>query len=323
MVTLALPASTTAILDVGAYLPAASEPVEEVLLRNGVPERERANYRTFFGFGEVRREPGRPLEEQLADAARPLLDRTTPGSIRYVIHAPTVQFTAPYPEAVTARVAAMLGLDGAVPLALSQHACASALLAVEAAGLLLEHAGPGGQALVLAGEKTFRGEGEIIEGSAVMGEGTAAVLVGRGAGDRMLTTATRTLGGFHEAPFLAVEAERAFTVAYVEALAGVIGDALEDAGLAAGEVDHVFGHNVNRMSWLRVRRRLGLGDVIRLGGQATRGHCFGADPFIAWHENRERLRPGDRYLLVAAGLGATLTAALFEHAGSRRPEEAS
>ncbi|MBO0611218.1 3-oxoacyl-[acyl-carrier-protein] synthase III C-terminal domain-containing protein [Myceligenerans salitolerans] len=314
----------TAIRGVGVYLPAASEPVEDVLLRNGVPEQERRYYRDFFGFGRVRRDPGRPLEEQLADAARPLLDASVAASIRYVIHAPTVQFTAPYPEAVTARVAELLGLDRAVPFALSQHACASALLAVEAAGLLLDRSGPGGQVLVLAGEKTFRGEGEVIEGSAVMGEGTAAVLVGRGGGDRMLTLATRTLAGFHEAPFLTVEAERAFTVAYIEALSGVIRDALDDVGLAAEDVDHVFPHNVNRMSWLRVRQQVGLGaEVIRLGGQATRGHCFGADPFIAWHENRERLRPGDRYLLVAAGLGATLTAALFEHGGARPPDGAS
>ncbi|RPF19999.1 3-oxoacyl-[acyl-carrier-protein] synthase III C-terminal domain-containing protein [Myceligenerans xiligouense] len=310
---------TTAIRDIGVHLPAASEPVEDVLRRNGVPEREHGFYRDIFGFGRVRREPGRSLEDQLADAARPLLDAHVAASIRYVIHAPTVQFTAPYPEAVTARVATMLGLDRAVPFALSQHACASALLAVEAAGLLLDHCDPGDQALVLAGEKTFRGEGEVIEGSAVMGEGMAAVLVGR-EGDRMLTLATRTLGGFDAAPFLAVEAERAFTAAYVEALSGVIRDALEDAGLPAGDVDHVFPHNVNRISWLRVRRQVGLGDVIRLGGQGTRGHCFGADPFLAWHENRARMRPGDRYLLVAAGLGATLTAALFEHGGARRPD---
>ena len=48
---------------------------------------------------------------------------------------------------------------------------------------------------------------------------------------------------------------------------------------------------------------------------ATTGHCFGADPFINYATARDfgRLSPGDRYLMVAVGLGANFAATVVEH----------
>ncbi|MDF2807909.1 MAG: 3-oxoacyl-ACP synthase, partial [Cellulosimicrobium sp.] len=61
---------------------------------------------------------------------------------------------------------------------LTQHACASALLAVDVAGrLLAADRDPDALALVLTGEKAFSPGSRLIEGTTIMGEGTAAVLV--------------------------------------------------------------------------------------------------------------------------------------------------
>ena len=45
------------------------------------------------------------------------------------------------------------------------------------------------------------------------------------------------------------------------------------------------------------------------------GHCFCADSFINYQTARERdrLAPGDLYLMAAVGLGATFAAMVFEH----------
>ena len=45
------------------------------------------------------------------------------------------------------------------------------------------------------------------------------------------------------------------------------------------------------------------------------GHTFAADLFINHRTAVERglLRPGDRYLVVAAGYGAVFSAMIFEH----------
>ncbi|MEV0408889.1 3-oxoacyl-[acyl-carrier-protein] synthase III C-terminal domain-containing protein [Actinoallomurus sp. NPDC050550] len=308
----------TALVEVATHLPAADEPVRAVLERTGRAA-DAADYERYYGFRRVRREPGGDLTGQLRAAAlglRTLRDRAR--DVRYVVHAPTIQFTAPYPGSLAGRVARSLGLDHAVPFSLSQHACASALLAVEVCGALLADAGDaGGLALVLAGERTFTEVAQVIHGSAVMGEGTAAVLVRAGGDrDRLLAYETRTLGEFHRSPYLPSEDEAQFQSAYPGTLVEVVREALRRAGLTVADVKVLLPHNVNRVSWLRVRRDLGLPrDGVLLDNQPELGHCFGADPFVNYRTacDAGRLAPGDHYVMTAAGLGATLTAMVFRH----------
>jgi 3-oxoacyl-[acyl-carrier-protein] synthase-3 len=56
-------------------------------------------------------------------------------------------------------------------------------------------------------------------------------------------------------------------------------------------------------------------DRLLLDNQPELGHCFGADPFVNYQTacERGRLRPGDAYVMTAAGLGATLAAMVFRH----------
>ncbi len=92
--------------------------------------------------------------------------------------------------------------------------------------------------------------------------------------------------------------------------------ALDTAGLGLDDVAWVFPHNVNRISWERVARRLGFPlERIFLDNVPVTGHCFCADPFINYRTARDlgRLAPGDRYLLATVGLGATFSAMVLEH----------
>ncbi|MDG4766908.1 3-oxoacyl-[acyl-carrier-protein] synthase III C-terminal domain-containing protein [Solwaraspora sp. WMMD406] len=305
----------TSIIEVAQYLPSHRIPVAEQTAALAV---DSDAYQRYYGFGHVRRDADANLAEQLRAAGAAL--RWLPGredQVRYVVHAPTIQLTAPYPINPVATASQALGLRHALPFSLTQHACASALLAIDVCGTLLATEDPDAVALVFTGEKTFTRVARVIDHSAVMGEGVAAVLVrAHGDSDRVLAYATRILGQFHEAPELTPELDAEFQQMYADTLAEVIQAALKQADLAVTDVALVLPHNVNRLSWLRVMRRAGIPmDRLYLDNQAELGHCFGADPFIAYRSARAggRLRRGDHYLMVAAGLGATLAAMVFRH----------
>jgi 3-oxoacyl-[acyl-carrier-protein] synthase III len=305
----------TSILEVASHIPPYAVPIGSRLAELGLGD-EAELYERFYGFARIRHEPDRGLADQLCAAAGKLSAlRGREHDVKYVVHAPTIQLTAPYPDSPVQDVRQRLGLDEALAFTVSQHACASGLLALDVCGHLLAGDGPDALALVLTGEKTFTRVAQVIPNSAVMGEATAAILVRAGGDhDRLLAYTVKTLGEYHQGPHLPPELEEKFQGVYTSTLADAIADAVARAGLSIGDVTAVLPHNVNRMSWLRVLRRLGLPkDRLVLDNQAELGHCFSADPFINYQTARERgrLGPGDVYVMTGAGLGATLAAMAF------------
>lgn len=307
----------TSVIEVASYLPSHSVPIGEHLAGLGIEENADV-YERYYGFGRIRRDPDGNLVEQMCAAVANLVSlRGREGDVRYVVHAPTIQLTAPYPVNPLRTVCHDLALKRAQPFSLSQHACASALLAIDTCGkLLASDRDPDAIALILTGEKTFTRVAQVVPNSAIMGEGVAAAVVSAtGTRNRMLSLATRTLGEFYQAPELPPELETAFQGVYANTLVEVIHSAIERAGLIPDDITLVLPHNVNRMSWLRVLLQAGIKkDRLYLDNQPEYGHCFGADPFISYRTATDsgRLRPGDYYVMTAAGLGATLAATVFQ-----------
>ncbi|MBB5870010.1 3-oxoacyl-[acyl-carrier-protein] synthase-3 [Allocatelliglobosispora scoriae] len=308
----------TSVVEVASYLPPRSISLTELFEKLSLDYNADV-YERYFGFQQIRQDPGGNLAEQLCAAASRLTWlRGREHLVRYVVYAPTIQSSAPYPGNPVLETCLALGLERALPFSLSQHACASALLAIDTCGRLLASDGePDALALILTGEKTFTPVAQVVENSAVMGEGIAAVLVRAGGErDRMLSYASRTLGEFHEGPFLTPELDAEFQRSYTTTFAEVIHAALAHAGLTADDVTLVLAHNVNRMSWMRVLLQSGLPkDRLFLDNQRTLGHCFGADPFLSLQAATAagRLREGDYYVMTASGLGSTTAAMVFQH----------
>ena len=302
---------------------AAYEPPEVVSSGSCLAElgagKQAGLYERFYGFSQVRRAPQATIADLMYAAAAGLGElHGREDQVRYVVHAATLQPSAPYPRSPVHEVCRALGLDRATAFALGQHACASGLLALDLCGkLLAADRDPAGLALILVGEKTFSPVTQVIPHSAITGEGTAAVLVGlAGERDRMLGYAARTYGEFDTAPFWAPELAAKFQRVYAPALAEVIMAAVSGAGLTIGDIALILPHNVNRMSWHQVAEAIGLPrERILLSSQPSLGHCFGADSFINYKAACQGglLRPGDCYIMSAAGLGATFAAMVFRH----------
>lgn len=310
----------TALAEVAAHLPARSVPIEDLAERLELAPRQVKVFRRFHGLGSVpRQDPGGTLVDLLLAAAgglRGLAGREA--DVRYVLHARGMPIAAPYPRNPVREVALRLGLRRAVVFTVTHQACATSLLAVDVAGRLLAADGvPGALALVLAGEKTWTRDAELVPETSIFGEGAGACLVtADGPRDRVLSYVSRSRGDFDgrlvEDPALLVRFQRE----YPESLAEVVLGAVEKAGLRLEDIGLLLPHNVNSVSWRQLARRIGFPtERVLLDNVPVTGHSFAADAFLNHATATERglLEPGRPYLIAAAGLGATFSAMVLEH----------
>jgi 3-oxoacyl-[acyl-carrier-protein] synthase-3 len=312
----------TTLVDVGAYIPPTRIPIGELAKELGVDDVELGVFRRFFGLREVCVAPNMNLTDLLVAAANQVVGLAgNEDRVRYVVGARTIPTVAPVGVNPLHDAAERLGLDQAVVWTVTQHACASGLLAIDLAGRLLRaDQDPNALALVLTGEKAFSPSSRLIEGTTFMGEGTAACLVAADEsnaeqGSLVLSYATRTLGAYHQVR-LADDLSVSFAAAYTEMLAQVVREALESANLELDDLTLILPHNVNRVSWRRLCARLQFPIArVRLDDVPVTGHCFGADSFIGYAAARTEglLRTGDVLLMVAVGLGATFSAMVLRY----------
>jgi 3-oxoacyl-[acyl-carrier-protein] synthase-3 len=309
----------TALEAVALCLPSADVPIDQVGEAVGLTPKQVALFRRFHGLDRVRLDPDGTLFDLLLGAASALTElRGQEHRIRYVLHARTMPVSVPYPINHLDEVCRALGLEHALAFSVTHHACASGLLAIDVAGrLLAANPDPSALALILAGEKAFTLDTQLIPNTAVCGEVSTACLVRAGGGsDRMLSYATMLRGEYDgrlsEDPDLLEQ----FQKVYPEAMAEVVRGALDQAGMQAEDLALILPHNVNQISWRKVCRLIGYPiEKVLLDNVPLTGHCFCADVFVNYHTATSRglLRPGDRYLAGSAGIGAAFSAMIFEH----------
>jgi 3-oxoacyl-[acyl-carrier-protein] synthase-3 len=307
----------TSIVAVSSHLP-QTVPVEALQAELGLTDSKLRLFRRLYGIGEICRttEP----EVDLLAAAVGKLESLAGWAerVRYVVRAKTVPASAPYPISPLTELCGKVGLDQATAFTLTEHACASGLLAVDLCGMLLTADGdPDALALILVGEKAFTPAAQMIPDIAILGEGVAAVLVQAGGErDQLLGYATRTYGDTAGTVLMGAEQAAHFRQIYPNAFAEVVHAALAEARLSIEDVALILPHNVNRMSWIRASRAIGVPiDRVFLDNVGVTGHCFCADPFINYHTvaERGRLRAGEVYLMVTVGLGEIFSAMVFRH----------
>jgi 3-oxoacyl-[acyl-carrier-protein] synthase-3 len=310
----------TALAGIGTHLPAERVPIEDLAERFGLTTMQTKVFRRYHKLGAVGRDPGGTLTDLLRGALDDLDGLAgNEHRVRYVIHARTFPTVTPYPLNPLRELCRERGLDHAETFAVGHHACASGLLAIDVAGRLRAAdaaAHPDALALVLAGEKAFTGEAQMVPETSFFGEGASACLVSAdGERDRLLSYAADLRGEFDgDSMDQALEFQRIYSDALGEAILA----AVEAAGLAIADIGLVLPHNVNVVAWQRVckRIRFPLAGVV-LDNVAADGHVFCADAFLNHRTAARRglLRPGERYVIAAAGAGrgATFSAMVFEH----------
>ncbi|MDD1062485.1 3-oxoacyl-ACP synthase [Streptomyces cocklensis] len=311
----------TVLERVEAYLPARSVDVQQVAADMGLSRHQARLMHRVHGLDVLHDDPGLGLYDLVLEPARRVLAALPdPSVVRYLLYAHTIQEVTPAHVDAAADLGRLLGLPDAECFALTQQNCASGLAAVDAAGELLRADGdPQAKALVVTGEKPFSKLARLIANTTVMGEASAAALVGLAPrGFAVRGYAVRTDGRFCEGVRMTTQAAQDFGDSYAAGLAAVVHEALGQADLGLSDLVTIVPHNVNRSSWLRVAKELGIGpERIHLDGVARYGHCFCSDPFLNLVALREQqgLVEGGHYLFAAVGLGATYAAMVIEHLG--------
>jgi 3-oxoacyl-[acyl-carrier-protein] synthase-3 len=310
----------TALEAVSVYLPSARIPIESLAGSFGLTDMQVKLFRRFHGLREVGRDSDASLYSLLMKAATGLdALRGQEHRVRYVLYARTMPVVEPYPVNSLHEVCRALGLDHAVAFTITHQSCATGLLAIDMAGRLLAAdtaLAVDPLALILCGEKAFTREAQMFANTTVFGEGAAACLVSAfGARDRLLAFASNVRGEFDSATGAN---DARLQREYRPSLAEVIRRALDEAGLALGDIGVVLPHNVNVVTWQRMCTLLKFPvDRVVLDNIPASGHVFCADVFVNYKTACDRglLRPGDRYLAAAvgAGGGATFAAMVFEH----------
>ncbi len=309
----------TALEAVGVYVPPGRIPIEDLAEHFGLTRMQVRVFGRDHRPGEVSREPDGGLLDLLRGAVADLDGlRGREDRVRYVVHAPTFPVVVPHPRNPLRELCSEFGLEQAATLAVGHHACASGLLAVEIAGrLIAADADPDALALVVvAGQKGFTGQTRMAPETPIFGEGAAACLIrAEGTHDRLLAYATELRGEFDDD---SREATAALPQQYADCLAAAILAAVERCGLEMDAIRLILPHSVNRVAWQWVCRRLGFPlDRVALDNVGSVGRLFCADAFVNYRTARALglLRPGDRYVMAAAGagLGAASSAMVFEH----------
>ncbi|OXM65202.1 3-oxoacyl-[acyl-carrier-protein] synthase III C-terminal domain-containing protein [Amycolatopsis vastitatis] len=309
----------TAIVSVSSHLP-ETVPLASLRSELRLTDIGLRKLLKFYGLRNVCRSAESEVDSLVAVAGKLAPLSGVEDRVRYVVRAKTMPISHVYPDDSLRQVCDVLGLSHATSFTVTDHACASGLLAVDMCGMLLAADGdPGALALVLLGEKAFTYIARTIADIAVMGEGFAAVLVRAGAegdGDRLLGYATRTHSDAAGSVAMTPAQAKEFRLTYHETLAEVVHAALGVAGVALTDVDLLLPHNVNTVSWRRTAEAIGLPhERVFLDNVKVSGHCFCADPFLNYRTAIDlgRLGAGDRYVMVSVGLGATFSAMVFQH----------
>lgn len=317
--------------EVADHVPARAETVEEIGARFGIDEREVRLFTRIFGLREIRVAPGRSYIDRLLDAAGRLETlRGREEQVKYLLLARSFRDVAQLDGEPAQVLCDELGLENAIGLSVTDHACASGLLALWVGGCLLRDEPQGALALVLSGETPPLAH-FYLPNAGLMGDGSAACLItAGGTRDRLCSYAFRMnssidqvleigISHFPESAAVVnaysdVAAEPLVSV-YIDELSRVMEEAAEQAGVRLQDLALILPHNVNRVPWVRICREYGIPvEKVLIDRMSVTGHCYGADGFLNYAEaiRRGLIDHGDFYMIVAVGTTGSFAAMIFQ-----------
>lgn len=286
-----------------------------------------------FGFEQVRVTNGETHLDMALAAAREVLDLsgTEPEEVGALLYATALTTSATMASTRAAERGAVLRLDSvaecfqypagclqaeleltrAAVVGVDQQGCASLMAAMRLGRALLAVEPELGKVLCVSSDVFPAGAPRDLVYN-VVSDGACAVLLERGARNRILSCAQVTKGAYWDAA--AVEHE--VIAAYFPTARNLIASALSRAGLGLDDIALVIPHNVSRRSWDILRGLLRLPeDRLYSDNIARVGHTIASDNIINLRDAIDggRVNPGDKLLLFTFGYGLNWAAMVVEH----------
>lgn len=301
---------------VGAFVPESSVSVHELCEPLELSASQERLFTRFLGLDRIAVATDLDLADMLTSAGEEALAGVDRDSVRYLIHAHTMQHVTVAQPRLLDEVRGRLGLRNASVFGMSHMNCVVGLHALQLARFLLAEAQPADKVLVVTGDKVFAHEGRLIPDITIQGDAAAACLIGQDPrGDRILGRALDVLGRFYECLDCSEPLQVEYKRIYIDRLSKVMSEAIDDAGCEPRDISMLLPHNVNGLSWKRILRNVGIpDDRVYLDNVSKFGHCYSSDPFINLATARDsgRVKSGNLVLLATAGLGAAFAATVVE-----------
>ncbi|PQP83673.1 hypothetical protein C0Q44_03000 [Paenibacillus sp. PCH8] len=187
------------IKQIWSYIPEHIVPIRELSEVLGLNNAQTKVLEKIHGLKQVRQDRDGDLISLLGRVLTQVVNNpeVDPDSIKYIIYCHTIQENFPFPMKVLQALKRAYGLQHVIAFSLTQQNCASGLIALDVAETLLPSLEADDHILILTGEKTFSPIVQLIPNTTVMGEASAAVLVGnKGDGSRVVGLTSITLGQY-------------------------------------------------------------------------------------------------------------------------------
>jgi len=299
------------ILDIKISVPNKSLTVADACDELSLSNKDRRMYERFFGLSTIPCDPDQSLNMMTAQAVHRLLQG--PDVPDLLVHCHTLLSSGPCRSDSLVPVDVLANGKTEVFSATMCH-CASGVAILELIDSILPE---NGTALIVVSDKAFHPAVRLIRNTTIMGDGAAAMLVGRRPGRfSYLGGHTERKGAYSIITGrLGEETDLAFADEYIEFTTNCIERALASAGVDIGQIRLIMPHNVNIPSWDQIAQRVGAArDQIYLENVSRYAHTFGADPFLnlADADQAGVLHPGDYVALVSVGLGATAACVVLQ-----------
>lgn len=299
------------ILDIETAVPSKSVSVADACDGLELSNKDKRMYERFFGLSAIPSDPDQPLNALTGSAVERLLEG--PDAPDMIVHCHTLLSSGPCRSDAAIPVQLFKPGKAEVFSATMCH-CASGVAVLEMVDALLP---ADGTALIVVSDKAFHPAVQLIRNTTLMGDGVAAILVGKRPGRfRYCGSHTERLGEYAIITGrLGEETDTAFADEYIEFTQRCIQLGLKDAGIRTEDLRFVLPHNVNIPSWEQIAKGIGARkEQIWLKNVSRYAHTFGADPFLNLVDaDRDgALKPGDYVALVSVGLGATACCAVLQ-----------
>lgn len=238
-------------------------------------------------------------------------------NIKFIIHAHTAQVVCEFGQSLIADIRHELGLEEAQYFGTSLNNCGSIFNAIDMAECLLADEPENAEVLLIVGDVTFTQSLRIVPNVSITGDAAGVFLVSKNrASHRLVSMNMDCHGEYANGMWLLPEQQLDFEKKFPALLKKCIDQALIKANITLNQLAMILPHNVNLHFWRDFAQLIHFPfDKILTTPIKKYAHCFGSDVVINWVEaqNAGLFKPGDYYLVVTAGLGVTLCAAVFQY----------
>lgn len=237
-----------------------------------------------------------------------------PNSIKLIIHVHTAQIIAPFGISIVNQIKNYFKFNQATAFSTSLNNCAAVLNALEIAEKWLNK---NEKALIIIGEQSFTQSLRLVPNISVTADAAVSVLVNKDENKcRLLSITIDSYGKYAGGLWMEEKDRIQFETQFPYLLKKSITKILQKNSVNLSDIKLLLPHNINVRLWYEMAKVMEFPpEKIYTENIAKYAHCFGSDIFINLISaiDKNLLQPDDYFLMVTAGLGATIGVALFQY----------